>query len=478
MTAAEPVLRAALFALDEVGDPTGARAILEQALIQALPLVSLHRPPAAKKVVTWAATQMAMSADDAGRAYSRLRELLAALFTPLAGNRAIGRAAIAAPAPEVAMTMTPATLVDALAPRPRVLARPIALDAKLDPRALLAEGSNERRVLGIRAIPKVSIGSFASELAAAIAGDAVLRAEAIEICAPAADKVRAKVAEALQPFAVAVDGAVRAAAIDGIHALRFQLDENALFAALHDPAHEVRAAAARTIGTGKRSYPAAIEQRILELIADPEAPVRLAALGALVRFPSLLGPAVVEPLHRAVSFGGDEARTAWFLLGRLGISNTVALAAQTAETETPESRLEGSPRVLEDHGAYAIAATDDALGPWDRGTGKRLFVVAAAAVLSFVSGRAEVAVIRIEPRGRKRAWHFERYRVPDGARLGSIAVPPQLAYGRPSQLVTAADLATIWCDDDNSPYRFHIKLGEPDAVIDDAPVPGRPSKKA
>ena len=378
------------------------------------------------------------------------------------------------------MTMTPSALVDALAPFPRVLARAIASTEKLDARALLADDSLARRVLGIRAIPKTSIGSFAAELAAAIAGNPLLRAEAIEVCAPAVDKVRAKVAQALQPFAVASDGVVRAAAIDGIHALRFQLDEEALFAALHDPAPEVRAAVARTVGTGRRSYPTAIDQRIVELISDPDAAVRIAALGALVRFPSLLGPAVVEPLHQAVSHGGDEARTAWFLLGRLGISNTVALAARASAIDEPVTgQLEDSPREVETHGAYTIGAVDDALGVWDRGTGKRLFVVEHATLLAFISGRAEVAVIRIEPaQRRKRAWHFDRYRVPDGARLGSIAIPTPLAYGAPSQLAIAADLATVWCDDTTTPYRFHVRLGDPDQVLDETPVPGRPSKKS
>jgi len=536
-------MRAALFALAEANvsseELAGARQTLIDALDRAEPLVSLHKPATAKRVVGWAATQMAMSAESPARAYSRLRELLAALFEPLAGSRPSP-----APAPEVAMALTPAALVEALAASPRVLARALAVGAKLEIRTLLVEASLARRVLAVRAIPRGSIGGYATELATVIAGLAarrgnhardvvgsnelaarrvraepevassvdddestdaddlpgaavsargaprirdagfeagadagVLRAEAIAVCTPAADKTRAKVAEALQPFVEHADGAVRAAAVDGIHALRFQLDDDALLAALRDPIAEVRAAAARTIGTGRRGHGTEIEQRIVELVSDPDTLVRVAALGAVVRSPSLPRPALIEPLREAVARGGDQGKTALFLLGRIGAqANTAALT--TRVDEPAPNRLEGSPRELETHGAYAIAALDDAIGLWDRGTGRRLVVVERAVILALIAGRAEIAVIRMatQPRSRRLTWIFERYRVPTGERLGSIAIPPQLTHGRPSQLATAADLVTVWCADPNAPYRFHVKLGDPDAVIDDAPVAGSPPK--
>jgi hypothetical protein len=455
VTAAAPFLRAALHAVDEAGDPTGDRQILVDAIERAQPLVSFHKPSTARKVVGWAATQMAMSAEDPGRAYSWLRELLRALLEPVDGRRG------AAPAPEVAMAMAPGELVETLAPAPRVIARALAAGLKLDARALLAEPDLAKRVLGVRAIPQASIGAFASELAQAITSD--VRGEAIAICQPATDKARAKVAEALQGFVVSRDGNVRAAAIEGIHALRFQLDDDALLAALHDVEAPVRAAAARTIGTGRRGYLPAIEARVVALVTDDDAAVRLAALGAITRFPSLLSPALLAPLRDAGARGGDEGKTAMFLLGRLGAQpNTAVIDLSAIAAEAPEP---------EELRAYVVAPIKGGLAVSDRGTGKQLFVVERADLLEFIPRRAEVAVIREE---RRRAWQFERFRIPDGRRLGSLAIPLALTHGTPTQLAVAAELVTVWCDHADAPYRFHIKLGDPDVVLDDAPVPGRP----
>lgn len=469
MTAAAPFLRAALFALDEAGDPTGDRQLLVDAIEQAQPLVSFHKPGTAKKVVGWAATQMAMSAEDPGRAYSWLRELLRALLEPVGGRRG------AAPAPEVAMAMTPGELVEMLAPSPRVIARAIAAGMKLEVKALLADPELAKRVLGVRAIPQASIGTHANALAMTIAGNEhastgspdreALRREAIAICQPATDKARAKVAEELQGFVTSREGLVRAAAIEGIHALRFQLDDEALLAALHDVEAPVRAAAARTIGTGRRGYPPAIEARVVALVTDDDAAVRIAALGAIVRFPTLLSPALLEPLREAGARGGEEGQTAMFLLGRLGAQpNTAVIDLSAIDTELPEP---------EELRAYVIAPIKGGLAVSDRGTGKQLFVVERADLIEFIPRRAEVAVIREE---RRRAWQFERFRIPDGKRLGSIAIPLALTHGIPKQLAVAADLVTVWCDHADAPYRFHLKLGDPDVVLDDAPVPGRPPR--
>lgn len=465
MTAAAPFLRAALVALDEAGDPTGDRQLLVDAIDQAQPLVSFHKPGTAKKVVGWAATQMAMSAEDPGRAYSWLRELLRALLEPVGGRRG------AAPAPEVAMAMTPGELVETLAPSPRVIARALAAGMKLDVKALLADPELAKRVLGVRAIPQASIGTYANALATTIADPGLeadreaLRREAIAICQPAADKARAKVAEALQGFVTSREGRVRAAAIEGIHALRFQLDDEALVAALHDVEPAVRAVVARTIGTGRRGYLPAIEARVVALVTDDDAAVRLAALGAIVRFPTLLSPALLEPLREAGARGGEEGKTAMFLLGRLGAQpNTAVIDLSAIDTELPEP---------EELRAYVVAPIKGGLAVSDRGTGKQLFVVERADLIEFIPRRAEVAVIREE---RRRAWQFERFRIPDGKRLGSIAIPLALTHGIPTQLAVAADLVTVWCDHADAPYRFHLKLGDPDVVLDDAPVPGRPPR--
>ena len=67
--------------------------------------------------------------------------------------------------------------------------------------------------------------------------------------------------------------------------------------------------------------------------------------------------------------------------------------------------------------------------------------------------------------------------MPSGERVASLAIPEKLTYGWPADLVIAADLATVWCGDEDAPYRFHVKLGDPDRLLDDLPNPGRRTRK-
>ena len=114
-----------------------------------------------------------------------------------------------------------------------------------------------------------------------------------------------------------------------------------------------------------------------------------------------------------------------------------------------------------------IAAVPAGLGLWDRGTGRPIVVVDGARLLELVPGRAELAVVKTEP------WLFERYAIPSGERLAQLAIPAAFTHGEPASLAIAAGLATVWCDHPQAPYRFHVKLGAVDRVVDDQPVPGR-----
>ncbi len=649
---AEPFVRAALAAIDEAGDPCEVRAILEAALTAAAPLERLPRPPNAKKRVVWAARQLAIAADQPARAYERLRELVAALWEPLATSSeaitlglpsqptlefAAGQAAVAgpprssAPAPEVAAAMAPPQLIEMLAPAPRVLAREIAVTLDVDPAVLLAESSLARRVLGIRAIKQASLGKYADQLAALIVAvadaepSAVLRFEAIAICVPAAESLRSKVVAALIPYIEHAEHVVRARALDGMRELKLPLGDERLASLLHDSSAAVRVAAARSVIRGP--FPASVEMALVSRLTDDDPRVRAAALGAMIRTPSLHGPALVEPLREvlrrseevaATAGPGRElartaARDAVYLLGRLGAiardagvdvalaiasaidprqtgealaaiarggaadprilgalndavtgprsdasraaamvleslgapvpelsiearvvraatelassdrvivraglfeakrlgraaislipaikalgdqlavdeslesrsllalarDALIALGVPAGELPQPPGRLEAhrgiSPRELEVHGAYAIGEVGDARGLWDNGTGRRLFVIDHARALAFIPGRAEIAGIRIDTQ-----WHFERYAVPSGERLASIDVPDALTYGAPIDIAIAGDLATVWCSDPAAAYRFHVKLGDPDRVIDEVPVLGvKPSE--
>src|SRR5215207_7696734 len=152
----ELFLRAARLALDEVGDPTRVKSVLDAPA----PLRQLARPPGTVKRVAWNVQRLAMFADDPARAYAQLHELCNTLFEPLATQRRP-----AAPAPEVAMTLSPAALLDALAPQPRVMPRELAVAAKLDSAFLLADPRSERRVLGVRSISPHKLARLAPLLA-------------------------------------------------------------------------------------------------------------------------------------------------------------------------------------------------------------------------------------------------------------------------------------------------------------------------
>ena len=577
----ELFLRAAVFALDEAGDPTRVRGVVEAALETPAPLRPLARPSGIVKRVAWSAARLAMFADDPARAYAQLRELCGTLFEPLATQRRV-----AAPAPEVAMTLSPSALVDAIAPRPRVLPRELAVAAKLDSEFLLADPRPERRVLGVRSISPQKLARFASALAERIAmdPDPIVRAEVLEVTARASGAVRAKIAAALALHTEHADGEVRAAALDGLRALKLPLADARLVARLADPIATVRAAAARSVlATCAR----AVGTAVIERLADDDAVVRGAALDAVARCASLHEPALVGPLRALVRRHDGDTRTAVYLLGKLhghatdailetlrdclaGPRSDVARAAAivlgqlgvptpevpvetrllraarelaapdretqlaglfeatrlgdagrsllpalrrlgeslaaeddpssratfaqvrdvlaqlgvpAAELPRPRGILESwrgiAPRERVVHGAYAIASVDtpaprggvatSSLGLWDHATGALLFVVERAELLELLPGRAEAGVVRCTDD----AWYFERYTVPTGEHASSLAIPEALTYGWPSSLAAAGGLVTVWCGDEDEPYRFHIKLGDPDRLLDDEPNLGR-----
>lgn len=574
----EPFLRAALLALDEVGDPTRVAGTITAALAAPAPVRQLARPAGAVKRVAWHAARLAMFADDPARAYAQLRELCGTLFAPLATQRRP-----AAPAPEVALTLAPAALLDALAPPPRIPPRELAAAAKLDSAFLLEDPRPARRVLGVRSISPRRLARFAPALADRIARDPdpVVRAEVIELAARATGGVRAAIAAALALHTEDPGGEIRAAALDGLRALKLPLADARLVARLEDPIAAVRAAAARSVVPSST-----VGDALVARLADDDPAVRAAALDAVARCPRLHRPALIAPLRALVRRHDGDTRTAIYLLGKLhahatadvvatlrdclaGPRSDVARAAAIvlgqlgvpAGEVPPETRLLRAarelaapdretqlaglfeatrlgeaarplvpalrrlaetlaavddaaaratfaqvcdllaalgvpaaelprPRTLAPwrgaiprergvHGAYAIASVElpasraapgtAALGLWDHATGALLFAVEHAELFELLPGRAEVGVVRCTGG----AWWFERYAVPGGERASALAIPEALTRGWPSSLAVAGGLATIWCGDEDEPYRFHIKLGDPDRLLDEAPRAGR-----
>lgn len=572
----ELFLRAALVALDEIGDPTNVGAAITAALeIPAAPR-QIAKPAGTLKRVAWSAQQLAMCADDPARAYANLRELCGALFEPIAGGR---RAP--APAPEVALTLSSAALVDALVPPPRVMARELAIAAKPDIDALLASPLALERVLGIRSIATGALGRRADAVAACIVDtDETVRAEAIEICSHATGKVRAKIAAAIArfvdmstPSTPGLSGPdTRAAALDGLRALKLPLADARLSASLRDANPQVRAAAARSVLT---TCMPDVGAALVTCLADDDPGARTAALDAVTRCTTLHRPSLVAPLQTLVQRHDGDTRGAVYLLGKLheadregviaalracehGPRSDVARAAtlvlgqmKAAPGDVPvetrllraarelasserETQLAGlfeaarlgdaarplvpairrlgeevvaaevlakvqdvlgglgvppaelpraraalepwrgiAPRERTTHGAYTIATVRElGIGLWDRATGALLFVVEGAELLEVLPGRAEVGALRVAD-----GWHFERYAVPSGERVGALVIPETLAHGWPSSLAAAGGLVTVWCGDEEAPYRFHIKLGDPDRLLDDEPSLGKRSRK-
>lgn len=303
----ERFLRAALLALDEIGDPTESRAIIEAALTTAAPLRALPAPQTLLKRVDWHAAKLAMYAAEPARAYAQLHELCTTLFDPIAGT---GRPA--APAPEVAIALTPAQLVDALAPTPRVMARELAIAAKLDSAFLLEDPRAERRILGVRSIPTRRLEKFAPVLADRIAfdPDPAVRAEAIAVCTT--DAARMAVAPTLALHAEDVQSEIRLAAIEGLRALKVPLADPRLVARLADADPRVRAAAARSV-----LPTSTVGDALVARLADDDAAVRGAALDAVTRVVALHTPALVAPLVALLRRHDGDLRPAIYLLGKL-----------------------------------------------------------------------------------------------------------------------------------------------------------------
>lgn len=298
-------LRAALIALDEIGDPTDARGVVEAALAKPPPLQAHPAPQSTLKRIGWHAAKLAMYAKEPARAYAELHALCTALFDPIPGS-----ARPAAPAPEVALTMSPAALVDALSPSPRVATRELAIAAALDTEFLLEDPRPERRILGVRSVPTRRLARYAHALAERIAldPDPAVRTEAIAV----ADGAREAVAEPLALHAEHADPAIRLAAIEGLRALKIPLADKRLVARLADEDPRVRAAAARSV------VPASVVGDALVVrLADDDPDVRTAALDAVTRVPALHHVSLVPILVALLRVHRGDLRNAIYLLGKL-----------------------------------------------------------------------------------------------------------------------------------------------------------------
>jgi hypothetical protein len=322
------LLEAASRALDEAGDPTGCRDVLEAVPPPALAV----RPARRKQRVTWAAGQLAhhAAAGDPARAYRALRELVTALHEPV-----LGAARPPAPAPEVALALAPAALLDAIAPPPRVLAAELArADLTARSRSSAFGGLDDpdpgRRVLAIRALRKPELARRADDLARVIASDPAgfASAEALAVATGASPPARAAIAAALAPWLEAAEAVTRTRVVDGLRQLGAVLDDARLAGLLAERDAGVRAAAARCVTGGRdvrsSEHAAALGAALRTCLSDPDRDVREAALGAVLRCTWLHGPELIDPLRAAALARDGDPRAAVYVLGALGAAAALA----------------------------------------------------------------------------------------------------------------------------------------------------------
>ena len=256
--------------------------------------------------------------------------------------------------------------------------------------------------------------------------------------------------------------------------------------ALHDclvgPRSDVAHAAALVLGQlGVAAPEVPIELRLLRAareLAAPDRDTQLAGMFEAKRLGDAARPLLpaLRRLGEMLAATPDSEARATLAQVRDALEE---LGVPAAELPKPRTILEPwrgiTPTAREVHGAYAIASADipetrevaaiSSSGLWDHATGDLLFVVEGAELFEILHGRPEVGVIRCPGE----SWYFERYLVPSGERCSFLEIPEALAYGWPSKLATAGDLVTVWCGDEDEPYRFHIKLGDPDHLLDDEP---------
>ena len=100
----------------------------------------------------------------------------------------------------------------------------------------------------------------------------------------------------------------------------------------------------------------------------------------------------------------------------------------------------------------------EALGVWDRSTGKPWLVVDNAEALRVVDDCSEALVLRIVDE----VWHFEHYALPSGERTRVLRIPREITEYKRAQgiesITVDGDLATIECEH-HSPDRLSSPSG-------------------
>ena len=354
----------------------------------------------------------------------------------------------------------------------------------------LADSSPPVRAAALRSVLPATAGAVGERVIAALSDpDAAVQAAALQALARCPSLHRSALVGPLVTFIGMHPGDTRAAIylLGKLHAVAAepQIVIDALHGCLAGPRSDAAHAAAlvlQQLDAGAPEVP--VETRLLRAareLAASDHETQIAGLFEASRLAAhdtatarSLVPAIRRLGDTLAATPGDAAARA--TLARVS-EVLAALGVPPAELPRPRASLAPyrgiAPRERDVHGAYAIASVEapatkstpaiSALGVWDHATGALLFVVEDAELLDFLPGRAEVGVVRCVDD----LWSFDRYAVPAGERLGSLSIPPPLSRGWPSRLAAAADLVTIYCGSRDEPYRFHIKLGHPDRLLDE-----------
>lgn len=320
-----------------------------------------------------------------------------------------------------------------------------------------------------------------------VAGTERERKVALEVVAALGAAARPIAVDVARAFAAADDESAFATALLAMSPLPDECRALIEVAAKRSAASASSANAVLEKSFGARVPLAERIAQVAKQLSSDDADERVSALLAARELPRSAGaalPILLEHGAKVVARMGDAHD------GELSFTREAlrALGCPPDDLPHPLSRLQAfrgsvpSGTVRVERG-YALAQfstiTSDApagialgsVGVWEDATGRFLFVIDGAELVTVLPGGTEALAVRTEGGrgGPRAAWFVERYALPSGERRSSLEVREYVA-GWPAELDVNEKtfVATIRVGDEDHPTRFRVQLGrngEPDAVM-------------